>query len=80
MDNRERAYYETLNDVDKEMADKLIGIRKDLLSKSYADMKALLSEFPDSSLMLFCDIFDPKHEDYEICQAVTEILKERGKL
>ena len=47
--------------------------RKALLALPYTTMKEMLSSYNEDDLF-FCDINDPEHEDYEICQTVTEVI------
>jgi len=63
----------------QEERDNLINkVRKALLELSIEDMKSNLRELSNDDLSIWCDIKNPQHEDYEICQAVNEILAERN--
>jgi hypothetical protein len=68
-----------LKEIIKQLAelDKIVKskLRLFLKGKSKAEMKEILRELDATSLRLICEMSLPE-EDYEICQAVHEILEE----
>jgi hypothetical protein len=74
-----------LKDIIRQLAelDKVVKgkLRVFLRGKNINEMKEVLRELDETSLNLLCEMSLP-HEDYEICQAVHEVLdekKEKGK-
>ena len=70
---------DVLKRFEEAIADVKVRMRQHLLEKPYEEMKTILKDYPDNELAVLCNIYDPEHEDYEICQAVAEILEERKK-
>jgi hypothetical protein len=64
-----------LAEMDKVVKTKLRGFLK---GKSIQEMKEVLRELDKTSLELLCEMSLPE-EDYEICQAVMEVLSEKKK-
>jgi hypothetical protein len=71
-----------LKQIIKQLAelDKIVKtkLRLFLKGKDKEDMKEILRELDSSSLHVLCEMSLPD-EDYEICQAVQEVLKEQEK-
>ena len=64
-----------LTELDKVVKSKL---RVFLKGKNMEEIKEVLRELDKSSLHVLCEMSLPD-EDYEICQAVQEVLKEKLK-
>jgi hypothetical protein len=71
-----------LKEIIKQLAelDKMVKtkLRMFLKGKSKEDMKEILRELDKPSLIVLCEMSLPD-EDYEICQAVQEVLDESKK-
>jgi hypothetical protein len=69
-----------LRDIIKQLAeiDKIVKskLRLFLKGKSKPEIKEVLRELDKPSLQLLCEMSLPE-EDYEICQAVKEVLEEK---
>jgi hypothetical protein len=63
-----------LSELDRIVKNKL---RQFLKGKDKEDMKTILRELDKSSLHVLCEMSLPD-EDYEICQAVQEVLAEQN--
>ncbi len=53
-------------------------LRLFLKGKAMADVKDVLRELDKASLELLCELSLPE-EDYEMCQAVKEVLEEKAE-
>ncbi len=79
MTNREKEYHETLKNFDDAYEIMQLKMRRALVEMSPEKRKESLEEFSDEDLDWFCNIAAPQHEDYEICQAVKDIIDQRKK-
>ena len=67
-----------LNELRESKERAIANVRSYLLSIPYNQMIEEIKVMDSEELEMLCDVNRPQHEDYEICQAVAEVLKNRA--
>jgi hypothetical protein len=72
-----KEYEETVNNFLESVDIFKKRLRGHLMEKDKEGRKEILREMDDDVLLMICNIHDPEHDDYEVCQSVKDVLDER---